>query len=390
MKNRGVFGVVSAVMGAALAASISAPVAGAAEVAPGARMQMFPPLEGAITEDIPMEIFAQHCSQGVPGTVTLPDGSQKNVMVTAGHCLWGIEGSAMGEMAPEVYAPLPGGNQLIAVRDQGQPVHPALDDRDPEELRLMYDGDDWATAEIAPDVGMTRVADSIDQYGVSHGDSVTLTGVRDYRDLEPWEISFDNAGQPICKEGQTTGRTCGVQVLRSSNGLWYLGTSLPGDSGGVNYDPMTGEVLGVTSMSVYGLIGRAQPVDVAVEKAYDIPDGQVNERFALPESTEEHTPMRSFAEDQATVQDWARDVIAEELPTPETAVEVAQNNAEAAVDEVSGLVETSTEQVLEDPTNWEPILQNTAETIDTLGTLAEDTAGAALGAGLGLALQEHN
>lgn len=389
MRNRSVFGAMSAVLGVALAASISATAAGAAEVAPGARMQTFPPLDGVDTEGIPPELFAQHCTQGVPGTVTLPDGSRKDVLITAGHCLWGIEGTHV-EMGPEVYAPLPEGNQLIAVRDQGQPVHPALDENDPEELRLMYDGDDWATAEIVEGVNMSRVANSVDQFGLSHGEPVVLTGVRDYRDLGPWEISFDNAGQPICKEGQTTGRTCGVQVLRSSNGLWFVGTALPGDSGGVAFDPITHEALGVNSMTVYGVIGRAQPVDVAVEKAYGIPDGQVNEYFSLPESTEEHTPMRTFGEDQAVVQDWAQEIVAEELATPEDAAGVAQANAEAAVAEVNNLVETSTGQAMEDPTNWEPIVGAAAETADTLGALAEDTAGALLEAGLSLALQERS
>ena len=179
-------------------------------------------------------------------------------------------------------------------------------------------------------------------------------------------------------------------MLRSSNGLWFIGTVLPGDSGGVAYDPLNGEALGVNSMTVYGLIGRAQPVDVAVEKAYDVPDGQVNEYFALPESTEEHTPMRSYEEDQNAIQSWAQETVAQELATPEEVMEVAQGNTEAAVGEINALVETSTEQVLENPADWEPIFQNTAETVDTLGTLAEDTASAAIEAGLGLALQERS
>ncbi|MBC3185763.1 hypothetical protein H7347_04110 [Corynebacterium sp. zg-331] len=380
----------------ALAASLvcvpAVVVAQAAEVAPGAAMQTFPPLDGVPLDEIPLEAFAQGCSQGVPGTVTLPDGSRKDVMVTAGHCLWGLEGSGMGEMAPEVYAPLREGNRLIAVRDQGRPVHPALDETDPEELRLMYDGDDWATADIVEGVGMTRLAASESSLGfdlMPLGEPVALTGVRDYPDLDPWEISFDNAGRPICSEGQTTGRTCGVQVLRSSNGLWSVGFMLPGDSGGVSFDPLTGEALGVNSMSVYGLINRAQPLDVAIEKAYGIPDGQVSERFALPDSTEEHAPMRSYDEDQAVVQEWAQDVVAEELPTEQEAREIVQANVGVAAGEIGALAESSVAQVREDPTNLSAIADDAADTADRLAALAEDTVGAVVGAGLGAALRER-
>lgn len=366
--------------------TVAVATSSAAEVAPGAPMHLFPEVAQEIPEDMPAGLFTQYCSQGVPGTVTLPDGSQKDVMVTAGHCLWGIEG--MGEMTPEVYAPLREGDELIAVREQGKQVHPALDENDPEELRLMYDGEDWATAEIVDGVTATRVADSIDADGNSQGEPVVLTGVRDYRDLGPWEVAFDNFGQPICKDGQTTGRTCGVQVLRSSNGLWYVGFVQGGDSGGVNFDPITGEALGVTSMSFYGVVERAQPIDVALEEAYGIPDGQVNDYFALPESTEAHSEMRSMNEDSAEVQEWAVDMLSEELPDTQEAIDVAQGNAQAAVEEVGTAVETSTEQLIHNPSDIEAISQNLSTTADNLAGLAEETVDTAVQAGLGLALQE--
>ena len=370
---------VSAVVGVAGPAS-------AAEVAPGAPMHLFPPIPAEVPQEIPTEVFTQYCSQGVPGTVILPDGSRKDVMVTAGHCLWGIEGVA--EIDPEVYAPLREGRQLIAVRDQGRAVHPALDDRDPEELRLMYDGDDWATADLVEGVEMTRVADSVDQFGQSHGEPVVLTGVRDYTDLEPWDVSFDNLGQPICKDGQTSGRTCGVQVLRSSNGLWYLGLALGGDSGGVNFDPQTGEALGVTSMSVYGVVGRAQPLDVALEEAYGIPDGQVNDYFALPDSTAEHSDMLTLSESEAVSREWAVDTLTQEMATPEEAAAVTQANAETAAQELRGLAEDSVSAIIENPGQAETIIQNAESTADSLESLAHDTADTVLEAGLGTALQQ--
>ncbi|QDZ41871.1 hypothetical protein [Corynebacterium sp. sy039] len=203
-------------------------------------------------------------------------------------------------MQPEVYVPTHEGDKLIGTREHGAPVL----NTDNENVEAVLNGDDWGTIVLIDGVNATRIADSKDQFGNSQGQPVELTSVRDYPDLKPGEVSFDEFGKPICKDGQTTGRTCGTQVLRTSNGLWYLGEVRPGDSGGVTFDPNTGEALGVTSMTVLGLVGRSQPADVAIEKAYGIPDGQVNERFQLPNSTEAHTPMRNFQDDTAAANEW--------------------------------------------------------------------------------------
>ena len=59
---------------------------------------------------------------------------------------------------------------------------------------------------------------------------------------------------------------------------------MQGDSGGVNFDPNDGAVIGVTSM-VLGPLGKAQPADRIIEDAYGIPDGHVNDAFTITNST---------------------------------------------------------------------------------------------------------
>ncbi|WP_150114466.1 hypothetical protein [Corynebacterium oculi] len=133
-----------------------------------------------------------------------------------------------------------------------------------EGMNQAFNSPDWGTVELEPGVTTTRLSDSVDMYGNSHGEPVELTGVRDYEDLGFWEVSADNFGQPICKDGNTSGRSCGVQLFRTQNGVWSAGLNYQnGDSGGVNFDPETGEALGVTSMG-FGTIGRAQPIDLAI------------------------------------------------------------------------------------------------------------------------------
>ncbi|MBC3185347.1 hypothetical protein H7347_01935 [Corynebacterium sp. zg-331] len=50
-----------------------------------------------IAEDLPIEVppgydALSFCSQGLSGTVALPNGERRNVMVSAAHCLHGVEG----------------------------------------------------------------------------------------------------------------------------------------------------------------------------------------------------------------------------------------------------------------------------------------------------------
>ncbi|WP_018117378.1 hypothetical protein [Corynebacterium mastitidis] len=377
MRRRGYVTVAALVAGAT--AGLVAP-ATAAEVAPGAPMRMATDSFEGLAEEVPLEVMTTAaCSQGVPGTVTLADGSQRDVLVSAGHCLYGIEGEGV-ETYPEVYAALPEGRRLIAQREHGDKVYPATQDGGVESVIRQFDGPDWATAEVVDGAEMTRVADSVDQYGRRHGDPVVLTGVRDYRDLGPWEVDFDNLGQPICKDGQTSGRTCGIQLMRTSNGVWHTNLSQPGDSGGVNFDPTTGEAIGVTSMGFAGLLGRAQPMDVALEQAYGIPDGQVNERFALPESTQPHTPAYTLVEDLGQAVEWAEqnlpeeEFVPQEPPTLDDAHARAYDNLEAGVGEVRLQVQDAVGMLAEDPTQAGAVVNNAVETADYVGTLVEDTA----------------
>ena len=46
-----------------------------------------------------------------------------------------------------------------------------------------------------------------------------------------------------------------------------------------------------------GPLSRFQPIDVALEEQYDIPDGQVNERFKVETSTEPQSEFRTIDED---------------------------------------------------------------------------------------------
>ncbi|KQB86132.1 hypothetical protein [Corynebacterium lowii] len=297
-----------ALCAAAIATPVLVPVANAAEVAPGSPMRSDDLTESTasmLPENVPDEYKRGACSQGVPGTVTLADGTQKDVLISAGHCVYGIDGYLT--MGDAVYVPTPEGDKVVGYTDQGGPI--VVNEQEALASPLGYfnqsfNTPDWGTVELEPGVTTTRMADSVDSNGNSYGEPVELTGVRDYRNLEFWEVSLDNLGQPICKDGNTSGRSCGTQIFRTQNGLWSVGLNYDnGDSGGVNFDPETGEALGVTSMG-FGPIGRAQPIDVAIEDGYGIEDGQVNEHFSLPESTEAADPTRTQAEDAQGVSDW--------------------------------------------------------------------------------------
>ncbi len=108
-------------------------------------------------------------------------------------------------------------------------------------------------------------------------------------------MSVDNFGQPICKDGATTGRSCGTQIGRSRNAVysWNLGYK-PGDSGGVNFDPRDGSIIGISSMGI-GPVGKAQPADRIIEDAYGVPDGKVNEVFKVTESSAPRAEFRKAA-----------------------------------------------------------------------------------------------
>lgn len=316
--------------GVTAAAALLAPaVADAATVAPGAPIRaqaQVPSLEG-----MPPELDTASCSQAFAGTVERADGTRADILVTSGHCV-----SAMGDgfvPSPEVYAPKRDGNQLIGQREVYALEIPETGDTVGDFVGMVT-GADWATVTLVPGVSTSRTSESVDQFGVASGQPVVLTGIRDYRDLAAGEVSADNLGQPVCKDGATSGRTCGTQLFRTRNSVFHVGVAYAGgDSGGINFDPNNGEVIGITT-EAYGPIGRAQTADVALQDAYGIPDGQVNERFQLAESTEAHdTDFRTLGEDMAASQAWAEaNYPAQPMPDFRAAFaeEVAYAQADAA------------------------------------------------------------
>ena len=117
---------------------------------------------------------------------------------------------------------------------------------------------------------------------------------------------MDNFGQPICKDGATTGRPCATQIGRSRNAVysWNLGYK-PGDSGGVNFDPRDGAVIGISSMGI-GPVGKAQQADRIIEDAYGVPDGQVNEVFKVTESSAPRAEFTPSGVEEQRVDDEIR------------------------------------------------------------------------------------
>lgn len=150
----------------------------------------------------------------------------------------------------------------------------------------------------------------------------------------------------------------------------------------MNFDPVTGEAVGVTSTAGWGLFGRAQPIDVVLEEAYGIPDGEVNEYFTLPESTQAHTPMLTFSEDQSLQEQWWEEnypeaaVEPEPPQTMEEAHQVAYTNWSAGVGEVTLQTQDAINLLSEDPTQVDTVASNAVDTAEYVGVLAVDTAAA--------------
>ena len=300
--------------------ALSAPAAHAdqpALAAPGAPMRMMPLDPPATITNIygdeirvPEKAFYFWCSQGPIGTVRTLDGTEEHVMLTASHCISQLPG--MPDMQPEVMVNVDGEYHAIGTRAQKNHVpDAALDLSDPV---ATYITEDWGIVKLDDGVSTTRVATSRDIEGGSQGDPVTLTTIKDYPALAPWQISLDNAGQPICKDGATTGRSCGTQLFRHNDGIfsWDL-NYIQGDSGGVNYDPRDGSVIGVSSM-VLGPLGKAQPADRIVEEAYGIPDGQVNEHFSLTDSTAQHAQFLTTNEEFGDFEQLTADLNPDYVP----------------------------------------------------------------------------
>lgn len=296
----------------ALAGGLAGPAAQAAPLAPlaapGAPIRAIPEHPETNLEidgknyHIAPEHSAWSCSQGPSGTVTLADGTRMPIMITAGHCVTDTEGE--GSVLPEILVNTrASGFQVLGTRDRVGDVRVAADDAPiPVQINDTLNSPDWGIVRLAPGVTATRLATSRDEWGGNASAPVTLTGIRDYRTLGAFDVAVDNAGQPICKDGSRTARSCGVQLFRTKEGVWSWGlTYKQGDSGGINYDPRTGEVIGLTSMGM-GPLGRTQPADAALEQAYGIPDGQVNERFQLTESTAAPAEFKTIQDEQNDLQ----------------------------------------------------------------------------------------
>lgn len=306
---------------AAATATIAVPAAHSVTVGPGSPIRM--PEPGAAVDD-GRHVKTGMCSTGVPGTVTDADGVQHRVIITAGHCVNPDGNPQLPQSTGEIFAPTHDGN--VRIGEVGPAGFPLMDENDPAAgdlgavLDSSFNGSDYAFIVVDEGVGTTSVSQSVDENGVAGGnggrivgaDGVPMTGVVDYRELKPGEVSVDNFGRPICSDGSRTGRNCGVQVFRVRNGVWAVSYLGKGDSGGNAYDPITNQAIGVNSMAI-GPVARYQPVDQAIQDAYGVEDGKVNEHFAVEESTAPQSDFRTIGQDVAADQAW----IAENEPAPE-------------------------------------------------------------------------
>ncbi|MDO5730653.1 hypothetical protein [Corynebacterium sphenisci] len=246
------------------------------------------------------------CSANMPGTVTDADGNEHRVLITAGHCVDQSETPGMPSFGDTIYAPTTDGDVRIGKTGPARfNAGPAEDSTPDTWLDELFNGSDWAFIELDDNVATSSVSESFDEDGEVHGEPVELTGIVDYEDLEPGEVSVDNLGKPVCTDGNRTGRQCGVQVFRVRNGVWAVLLQLDhGDSGGMAYDPESRRVIGINSMAV-GPLNRFQPADIAIEEAYGIPDGEVNGHFepaGNPDGANRRDQYRTINEDTETIE----------------------------------------------------------------------------------------
>lgn len=286
---------------AALFAMVTPAAANAVVVGPGDPIRT--PMEASPWNGF-RHVNSPMCSTGVPGTVTDYYGQEHRVMLTAGHCLNSDPVSGLPIVTGEVYVPTTEGDKRIGTAGAHRWETPP-EDGGLEMIPAAFNGADYGVIVLDPDVETTAASYSIDEYGQSHGESVVMTGIQDNPDLERGEVSFDNLGKPICKDGIRTGRACGYQIFRARNGIWTVGIGVDhGDSGGNAYDPTTNEVIGVNSM-VLGPVSRVQPADIAIEEAYGIPDGEVNNHFQVSDSTAQRdSTYRTLDEDMTADQEY--------------------------------------------------------------------------------------
>lgn len=292
------------------------------------------------------ETFTKVCSQGPVGDVTLENGGTQRIMLTSGHCLAGVsdQGVVMGQ---DVYAPVRGGYQKVGTVGLVRTVNvPGGYDGLSVAARKARNSTDWGVVVLDPSTPVDGAAASRDRFGGQPSRPVPLTGVRDYPTLAPGEFRLDNFGQPLCKDGSVGSRKCGVQLLYTSETVWSWGLDYaPGDSGGVNFDPSNGQIVGMTSMGV-GPLGAAQRADRAIESGYDIPDGQVNEKFTPAAPGDIRADFVPAAEENAEIEQYLLDnnpsFTAEQLtpPTPKQQFDTAVNAAKQDAAAIAGDTQT--------------------------------------------------
>ncbi|MEJ4104657.1 hypothetical protein [Corynebacterium bovis] len=306
-----VAGVVALTTGA-----VGAGTAGAVTLGAGDPVRI-PAAESEVT-DAGIHTATGLCTAGIPGTVTDPDGTTHRVMITAGHCA----ASPFEDITGEFHVPTPEGDRHVGTaRDvralgfvDGDPANgletaeddaAAVDEDDPVAfLDQAFNMPDYAVVAVDDDVEMNGSTYSVDSEGRRYGSPIPLTRVRDYPDLDQRQVSLDNLGQPVCKDGNRTGRSCGFQLFRTANGVWSVNVRLSqGDSGGPAYDPKTGEVVGVSSQAI-GPFQRYQPLDVPVERVYGAPDGQAADTFRIAPATGEHDTFRTMDDDIIALMTW--------------------------------------------------------------------------------------
>lgn len=298
------------------------------------------------------DLFTKACTQGPVGDVALDNGDTQRIMLTAGHCVTGVsdQGILMGQ---DVYAPVRGEYQRIGGTGLVRTVNvPSGYDSLSTTLRKARNSTDWGIVVLDPSTAVDGAAASRDKFGGQPSEPVRLTGVRDYPTLAPGQIRLDNFGQPLCKDGSMGARKCGYQLAYSSDTVWSWALDYkPGDSGGVNYDPSTGEIVGMISLGV-GPLGAAQRADRALEEGYGIPDGQVNEKFTPAEPAESRADFVSGEEEKAEIEQYLRDNnpdLPEEAFTPpspkeqfDTAVSAAQRDAATIAGDAQKLAVSAT------------------------------------------------
>lgn len=283
-----------ALAGAAFAsAALAVPAAQAVPIGPGDTIR-----NPATMSEMYKDHYAPTgmCSVALTGDVDTGDGSQP-VIVTAGHCA-GDKGVDVDENAPKnkvvltdgIYVPTRDGD--VRVGDVEHHAAPSDDFNPADPLGLgMFAEDDYTIANATDNAQLVGGVQSTNSDGTVTSEKREVTSIRDYPRLDATQpISFDNLGQPICKDGSRTGRSCGTQLARTNNAVLSLGLDMtPGDSGGLTWDKNTGEAVGINSMvsqTPVGQLGRAQTIDYALENSYGILDGEVNDRFSIAGDTD--------------------------------------------------------------------------------------------------------